>query len=103
MAPGLPCDACVLRRLRNSPGLVAGLRQSSATSPQDAALLGGSKGETKVKTSGVRRPSVLNSEVFWGPFKRRRGAEPIEGAFGEDCLSLASTGVEARRVPQPPS
>ena len=68
-----------------------GLRQSSATSPQAAALLGFSKGEAQVKTVGARRPSVLTSEAFRGPLKRRRGAQVPEGAVAEDCLSFAST------------
>ena len=81
--------ACGTRKDRNSRSL---LRQSSATSPQDAALLGVPNGDPKGEHTECMpgklalHPLGVGVSVL-GPLKRRRGAELRTGAVGEDCLS----------------
>ena len=100
--PTVPVPA--LKR-RNSPAMLAvfggcgtrplrGLRQSSPTTPQTAALLGVTKGEPQQHTTGLLLTFALGAP--WAS----PSSTAAFGGFGEDCLSTARFCFWAGRVPQ---
>ena len=107
-APELPCDARVLRRLRNSQGsaepLVAQTVLGDFPSGRCASRRP-QRGPQRQKTEGMPRKACFAFPrcrcVGVGAPKRRRGAELRTGAVGEDCLS-PDRSHRSGRVTQPP-
>ncbi len=92
---GVPCVARLVRRLRNSR---YALRQSSPTSPDQPALLGGAQGKVKRKTKiKIKTKPVVGR-------KAPNYQKTAWGGLGEHCLSSAAGHVLCAllgRVAQP--